>query len=184
MDADLDLLLTAVYVTADDLLLERGRTPGEASQTRRSPRSALRRRSWEYPRTGASLRSLTSTCATCSPKIPAQAGCFKRRRRLAETLEWLIGVFASQSPGSQSQTLLVDSTPVERARSRETLGARRSATPATPATTATASRASAHLRALSPLREALSRERVPDGHLRARDLGCLTCDALCEPVEA
>ncbi len=36
MDADLDLLLTAVYVTADDLLPERPGTPGEASQTRRS----------------------------------------------------------------------------------------------------------------------------------------------------
>ena len=33
------------------------------------------------------------------PQLPQQSGYFKRRRRLAETLEWLMGVFASQSPG-------------------------------------------------------------------------------------
>ena len=42
MDADLDLLLTAVYVTADDLLPdEAGRTP--AKRHRRGGRHALRR---------------------------------------------------------------------------------------------------------------------------------------------
>ena len=48
----------------------------------------------------------------------------KRRRRCAEALEWLLGVFASQSPGSQDNLLLVDSTPVPCGQSRET--ARRS----------------------------------------------------------
>ncbi len=33
------------------------------------------------------------------PEVPAQPGYFKRRRRLAETIEWLMGIFASQSPG-------------------------------------------------------------------------------------
>ena len=55
------------------------------------------------------------------PKIPAQPGYFKRRRRLADTLEWLMSVFASQSPGFYDDLLLVDSTPVECARSRETV---------------------------------------------------------------
>ena len=55
------------------------------------------------------------------PKMPEQAGYFKRRRRLAETLEWLMSVFASQSPGFYDDLLLVDSTPVECARSRETV---------------------------------------------------------------
>jgi hypothetical protein len=36
MDADLDLLLTAVYVTADVSCLTSRGTPGEASQTRKS----------------------------------------------------------------------------------------------------------------------------------------------------
>ena len=59
------------------------------------------------------------------PELPAQPGYFKRRRRLAETIEWLMGIFASMSPGAQDDLLLVDSTPVECGRSRET--AKRSA---------------------------------------------------------
>jgi hypothetical protein len=39
---------------------------------------------------------------------------------LAETIEWLIGVFAAQSPGSSDDLLLLDSTPVECGRSIET----------------------------------------------------------------
>src|SRR3954468_16900838 len=54
------------------------------------------------------------------PRLPQQPGYFKRRRRLADTLEWLMGVFASQSPGAADDLLLIDSTPVECARSRET----------------------------------------------------------------
>ncbi len=55
------------------------------------------------------------------PRIPGQAGYFKRRRRLTDTLEWLMEVFASESPGFYDDLLLVDSTPVECARSRETV---------------------------------------------------------------
>jgi len=33
------------------------------------------------------------------PRLPAQPGYFKRRRRLTETIEWLLGIFASRSPG-------------------------------------------------------------------------------------
>jgi Transposase DDE domain len=55
------------------------------------------------------------------PQIPGQAGYFKRRRRLADTLEWLMQVFASNSPGFYDDLLLVDSTPIECARSRETV---------------------------------------------------------------
>ena len=34
------------------------------------------------------------------PHLPSQDALHKRRARLAETIEWLIGVFAAQSPGS------------------------------------------------------------------------------------
>jgi hypothetical protein len=44
---------------------------------------------------------------------------------LVETIEWLIGVFAAQSPGYHDDLLLIDSTPLECARSVETV--RRSA---------------------------------------------------------
>jgi Transposase DDE domain len=55
------------------------------------------------------------------PQLPKQPGYFKRRGRLAETVEWLMGIFASQSPGLHDDLLLIDSTPVECARSRETV---------------------------------------------------------------
>src|SRR6185295_8098261 len=55
------------------------------------------------------------------PRLPQQPGYFKRRRRLADTLEWLMAMFASQSPGCKDELLLIDSTPVECARSRETV---------------------------------------------------------------
>ena len=48
-------------------------------------------------------------------------GYHRRRERLADTLEWLLGVFAQQSSGFSDDLLLIDSTPVECARSRETV---------------------------------------------------------------
>jgi hypothetical protein len=52
------------------------------------------------------------------PTLPAQSGYHKRRRRVADTIEWLMGVFAARSPGYTDDLLLIDSTPVECARSR------------------------------------------------------------------
>lgn len=57
--------------------------------------------------------------------MPKQPGFHKRRAKLTETIEWLIGVFAAQSPGFRDDLVLLDSTPVECARSLETV--RRSA---------------------------------------------------------
>ena len=52
----------------------------------------------------------------------AQAvGVLRRRCRVADTLEWLMRIFASQSPGFTDDLLLIDSSPVECARSRETV---------------------------------------------------------------
>lgn len=55
------------------------------------------------------------------PQLPKQPGYHKRRARLTETIEWLIGVFAAQSPGYHDDLVLLDSTPVECARSVETV---------------------------------------------------------------
>jgi hypothetical protein len=55
------------------------------------------------------------------PALTKRSGYFKRRDLLADTIEWLIPMFASQSPGWEDNLLLVDSTPVECARSRETV---------------------------------------------------------------
>jgi hypothetical protein len=55
------------------------------------------------------------------PVLPTQDAFHKRRARLADTIEALIADFASQSPGWWDDLLLLDSTPVETARSRETV---------------------------------------------------------------
>ncbi len=121
MDADLDLLLTAVYVTADDLLPERGKNARRSVTDAEVVTLCVAQAIMGIPSDRRFLAVASKHLRHLFPKLPAQPGYFKRRRRLAETLEWLIGVFASQSPGSQSRTLLVDSTPVECARSRETV---------------------------------------------------------------
>jgi len=53
--------------------------------------------------------------------LPKQPGYWKRRARLTETIEWLCAMFATDSPGHHDPVVLLDSTPVETARSRETV---------------------------------------------------------------
>lgn len=121
MDADLDLLLTTVFVTADDLL------PEPADNARRRVTDAevvtlcVAQAIMGIPSDRRFLAVAAKRLAHLFPQLPKQPGYFKRRRRLSETIEWLCGVFASQSPGSQDNLLLIDSTPVECARSRETV---------------------------------------------------------------
>jgi hypothetical protein len=55
------------------------------------------------------------------PTLPDRAGFYKRREALSDTIEALIAQFAAHSPGAVDDVLLVDSTPVECARSRETV---------------------------------------------------------------
>jgi Transposase DDE domain len=119
--ADLDTLLIAVYCTADDLLPDR---PGNA---RRRVTDAevvalcVAQSIMGIPSDRRFIKVAAKRLSHLFPQLPAQPGYFKRRRRLADTIEWLLGVFASQSPGFEDDLLLVDSTPIECARSRETV---------------------------------------------------------------
>ncbi len=121
MDADLDTLCVAVYCTADDLLPE---PPGNA---RRMVTDAevvtlcVAQAIMGIPSGRRFLKIARKRLAHLFPRLPAQSGYFKRRRQLADTIEWLMSVFASQSPGYHDDLLLIDSTPVECARSRETV---------------------------------------------------------------
>ena len=125
MDADLDALCIAVYCTADDLL------PARPANARRMVTDAevvtlcVAQAIMGIPSDRRFLAVARRQLGHLFPRRPGQAGYHKRRRALAETIEWLIGVFAARSPGSEDRLLLIDSTPVECARSRET--ARRSA---------------------------------------------------------
>ena len=125
MDADLDLLLTTVFVTADDLLPERAKNAARRVTDAEVVTLCIAQAIMGIPSDRRFLAVANKRLAHLFPQLPKQPGYFKRRRRLAETLEWLMGVFASQSPGFYDDLLLIDSTPVECARSRET--AKRSA---------------------------------------------------------
>jgi hypothetical protein len=121
MDADLDLLLTTVYVTADDLLPERQTNAARRVTDAEVVTLCVAQAIMGIPSDRRFLAVASTRLAHLFPDLPHQPGYFKRRRRLAETLEWLMGMFASQSPGSEDDLLLIDSTPVECARSRQTV---------------------------------------------------------------
>jgi hypothetical protein len=121
MDADLDLLLTVVYVTADDLLPEKPKNAKRSVTDAEVVTLCVAQAIMGIPSDRRFLAVASKRLCHLFPRLPAQPGYFKRRRRLAETIEWLMGVFASQSPGFHDDLLLVDSTPVECARSRETV---------------------------------------------------------------
>jgi Transposase DDE domain len=121
MLADLDLLLTAVFCAADDLLPEgRGNARRKLTDaevvTLCVAQSIMGVTSDErFVRTAARrLRHLF-------PTLTRRSGFHKRRDRLTDVIEELIAVFASRSPGYHDDLLLADSTPVECARSRETV---------------------------------------------------------------
>jgi hypothetical protein len=121
MDADLDLLLTTVFVTADDLLPESSKNAARRVTDAEVVTLCVAQAIMGIPSDGRFLAVATKRLAHLFPDLPQQSGYFKRRRRLAECLEWLMGMFASQSPGFRDDMLLIDSTPVECARSRETV---------------------------------------------------------------
>jgi hypothetical protein len=121
MDADLDLLLTTVFVTADDLLPERQNNAARRVTDAEVVALCVAQAIMGIRSDRRFLAVAAKRLGHLFPRLPQQPGYFKRRRRLAATLEWLIGIFASQSPGSEDDLLLIDSTPVECARSRETV---------------------------------------------------------------
>jgi len=121
MDADLDLLLTTVFVTADDLLPQRQNNAARSVTDAEVVTLCVAQAIMGIPSDRRFLAVAEKRLRHLFPRLPKQPGYFKRRRKLADTLEWLMGVFASQSPGFHDDLLLIDSTPVECARSRETV---------------------------------------------------------------
>jgi hypothetical protein len=125
MHADLDTLCTVVYCTADDLLPE-----GRPNARRRVTDAELvtlcvAQAIMGIPSDRRFLAVARRRLSQLFPQLPTQSAYWRRRRRLADAIEWLMGVFASQSPGFRDELLLCDSTPVPCGASRET--AKRSA---------------------------------------------------------
>jgi hypothetical protein len=121
MDADLDTLCTAVYVTADDLLP----TPPANGRRQLSDAEvvtlAVAQALMGIPSDRRFLAVARRRLRHLFPTLPAQPGDHKRRERLREAVDWLTGVFAARCPGYHDDLVLLDSTPVECGRSLETV---------------------------------------------------------------
>ena len=125
MLADLDLLLIAVFCSADDLLPERAENARRRITDAEVVTLCVAQAIMGIPSDERFLAVAAKRLAHLFPQRPKRPGFWKRRQRLAEVIEALIGEFARLSPGFDHDLLVVDSTPVECARSVETV--RRSA---------------------------------------------------------
>ena len=121
MLADLDLLLTYVFCVADDLLPEKAGNAKRMLTDAEVVTLAVAQSIMGIPSDSRFIRTAIKQLRHLFPDLTKRSGYFKRRDRLADTIEWLIPMFASQTPGWDDDLLLVDSTPVECARSRETV---------------------------------------------------------------
>jgi hypothetical protein len=121
MDANLDLLLTVVYCITDDFLPQR---PGNARRRITDPEIitlCIAQAIMGLPSDERFLAVARYRLTHLFPYLPAREAFHKRRLRAGGQIEALIAEFARRSPGFFDDLLLVDSTPVECARSRETV---------------------------------------------------------------
>lgn len=121
MLADLDLLLTAVFCTADDLLPERKKNARRRLTDAEVVTLCVAQSIMGIGSDGRFARVAARRLRHLFPGLTGRSGFHRRRDRLAETIEALIASFAARSPGWHDDLLLVDSTPIECARSRETV---------------------------------------------------------------
>jgi hypothetical protein len=120
MLADLDLLLISVFCAADDLLPKRAGNGKRILTDAEVVTLCVAQAIMGIPSDERFLAAARKRLAHLFPLLPKRPGYYKRRERLSDTIEQLIGVFARDSPGFQDDLVLVDSTPVECARSIET----------------------------------------------------------------
>ena len=125
MDADLDSLCTAVYVTADDLLPARPANARRQLNEAEVVTLAVAQAVMGMPSDRRFLAAARHRLGHLFGRLPSQSAYLKRRRQLRESIDWLAGVLASASPGWGDDLVLLDSTPVACGRSLETV--RRSA---------------------------------------------------------
>ena len=122
MIADLDDLLTALYVLADEILPRRPRA-------RRRPRItdaelvclAVAQVLLDCPSERRFLRLAMTRLGHLFPYLPKQPGYNKRMRALAPQIVRLLNAIAFASPSWCDNVRLLDSTPVPCAASRETV---------------------------------------------------------------
>jgi transposase len=121
MLADLDLLLTMVFYTADNLL------PAAKANSRRALTDAevvtllVAQSIMGISSDRRFVKIARKRLVHLFPALVGQSGLHKRRAVLADALEAVMAAVARECPGFWDQLVLLDSTPVECARSRETV---------------------------------------------------------------
>ena len=132
MNPDLDTLATALYVTADDLLIQHPEYAPERPAVGIVPKLsdaelvtlAVIQALLGYVSEAKFLRWAHTHLRPWFPYLPTRSAYNKRLRRSADTLQYIINHLSRISPSFCDSLWLVDSTPVECGRSR--LTARRS----------------------------------------------------------
>jgi len=94
MLADLDLLLTAVFATTDDLLPWRRRNARRSVTDAEVVTLAVAQAMMDIASDREFLAVAAQRLCHLIPKLPKQPGYWKRRARLADTIDWLTDVRA------------------------------------------------------------------------------------------
>ena len=129
VDADLDTLATALYARTDDLLKSHPERVPSRPRVGIEPRisdaelvtMAVMQALLGFTSEARWMRHASAHLRHLFPYLPQQPGYNKRLRRLAGTLNWLTGMLARDTSVWTDDVWVVDSTPVECARSRDTV---------------------------------------------------------------
>jgi hypothetical protein len=127
--ATLDDLVLALYVTVDDLLAAHPEQLPQRPKVGFAPKLsdaelitlAVMAALAGYTSERRWLRHAHQHLSGMFPYLPGQPGYNKRLRKLAPTMRWLITMLGADTTIGDDDVWVVDSTPVECARSRETV---------------------------------------------------------------
>ena len=129
MNADLDALATRLYVTIDDLLIDHPDWAPERPAVGIAPQLsdaelitlAVIQALLGFTSEARFIRHARTHLTALFPYLPQRPAYNKRLRRAAPTMQHIIDVIARDCPSWHDDLWLVDSTPVECGRSRETV---------------------------------------------------------------
>ena len=129
MNPDLDALATRLYVTIDDLLIDHPEWAPERPAIGIAPRLsdaelitlAVIQALLGFTSEARFIRHARAHLTALFPYLPQRPAYNKRLRNAAATMQHIIGVIGRDCPSWHDDLWLVDSTPVECGRSRETV---------------------------------------------------------------
>jgi hypothetical protein len=129
MNSDLDALATRLYVTIDDLLIDHPEWAPERPAVGIAPQLAdaelvtlaVIQALLGFTSEARFIRHARTHLRALFPYLPQRPAYNKRLRNAAATMQHIIGVLARDCPSWHDDLWLVDSTPVECGRSRETV---------------------------------------------------------------